>query len=72
MIRLYDQLKVLRDKTQRVNIKDGEDYVINDVLVGDVPMKYTSRDVFGVFFNDDQTITITLENQNKRKPRETR
>jgi len=72
MIRLYDQLKVLRDKTQRVNIKDGEDYVINDVLVGDVPMKYTSRDVFGVFFNDDQTITITLENQNKRKPREKR
>ena len=72
MIRLYDQLKVLRDKTQRVNIKDGEDYVINDALVGDVPMKYTSRDVFGVFFNDDQTITITLENQNKRKPREKR
>jgi len=72
MIRLYDQLKVLRDKTQRVNIKDGEDYVINDVLVGDVPMKYTSRDVFGVFFNDDQTITITLENQNKRKSREKR
>lgn len=70
MIRLYDQLRALRDKTQRVNIKDGEDYVVQDVLVGDVPMKYTSRNVFGVFLNDDKTVTITLENQIERKPRE--
>lgn len=72
MIRLYDQLRALRDKTQRVNIKDGEDFVVQDALVGDVPMKYTSRNVFGVFFNDDMTVTITLENQIERKPREKR
>lgn len=70
MIRLYDQLKVFRDKTQHIYIKDGENYVISDTPVGDVPMKYTSRNVFGVFFNDDKTVTITLENQIERKPRE--
>lgn len=72
MIRLYDQLKVFRDKTQHINIKDGDNYVISDMPVGDVPMKYVSRNVFGVFFNDDQTVTITLENQIEKKSKEKR
>lgn len=68
MIRLYDELIVLRDKNQKVNIKDGNDFVVSDALVGDVPMKYTKRNVFGVFVEDGKTVTITLENMKTRQP----
>lgn len=66
MIRLYDELLALRDKNQKVNIKDGTDFVVSDALVGDVPMKYTKRNVFGVFVEEDGTVTITLEKLNTR------
>lgn len=66
-MKLNEQLRVLRDKEQKITIKDGETIVVDKGTKNDVTYGVLNRDVFSTIIEDDKSVTISLVNRDAVK-----
>jgi len=68
-MKLNEQLRVLRDKEQKITVKDGDTIIVDRGIKNDVTYGVLNRDVFSTIVEDDKSVTISLVNRDavKRK-----
>jgi len=66
-MKLNEQLRVLRDKEQKITIKDGDVIVVDKGTKNDVTYGVLNRDVFSTIIEDDKSVTISLVNRDAVK-----
>lgn len=68
-MKLNEQLRVLRDKEQKITVKDGDTIIVDRGTKNDVTYGVLNRDVFSTIVEDDKSVTISLVNRDavKRK-----
>jgi len=63
MMKLDDQLRVLRAKDQKITIKDGEKILLDKGCKDDTTRGILSREVFSTIVEADNSVTISLVNR---------
>ena len=63
MMKLDDQLRVLRAKDQKITIKDGDTVLLDKGSKDDTTRGILSREVFSTIVEADNSVTISLVNR---------